>query len=398
MNKADVLELRKRFAKEKVTFDNLAGCYVDASKNKVCKFNGSFLTLPDEEFFKYLDIAKKALSGTIGNNIMEYEFPSIEEAAGGRQQGLMALRDGFNNDTILDAYYDHIIETYEYTGNYLILVFHDNYDVITKTSDKQNLDESEEVYQYLLIAICPVELDKPALRYNSDIQIVESRERDLIVEPPVTSILFPAFTERSSDIHSVIVCNKNPKEPHHEFIENGLGCEAAKTISEMREEFYSIIRSNFDNEEQAEKAVLSATKDIHDTVVSRYEEGHRTVELSSDDIVDMISEDNRFNEEIQKSIAEAYDKLDENLTADILIDESLLKKNEETIHILELEDTVVELNEKLNAAEFVNTDTVDVKVPDTIVGDVCVKEIEGKKFVCIPADDIETYVNGRILE
>lgn len=398
MNKADVLELKKRLTKEKVTFDNLAGCYVDASKNKVCKFNGNFLNLEEEEFFKYLDIAKKALSGSIGNNIMEYEFPAVEEASGGKQQSLMALRDAFDNDNVLDAYYDHIIETYEYVGNYLILVFHDNYDVITKTEDKQSLDESEEVYQYLLVAICPVELDKPALRYNADSQGMESRERDWIVGAPATSILFPVFTERSADIHSVVVINKNPKESHPEFVENGLGCEPMKTITEMREEFYGIIRSNFDNEDQAEKAVLSAAKDISDVVTSSFEDVRRGDELSADDIVDMISDDKRFDENTRKNIAEAYGKLDGNLTAAILVDEALLKKNEETIQVLELEDRVVELNEKLSTKEMINTDVVDIKVPDIMSSDVCVKEIDGKKFICVPADDVEVYVNNRSIE
>jgi hypothetical protein len=303
MNKSDVLELKRRFVKEKVTFDNLAGCYVDATKNKVCKFNGSFLNLAEEEFFKYLEIAKKSLSGNIGNNIMEYEFPSTEEATGGKQQSLMALRDAYDSDAVLDSYYDHIIETYEYTGNYLILVFHDNYDVMTKTEDKQSVDESEEVYQYLLVAICPVELDKPALRYNANSQGMESRERDWVVGAPATSILFPAFTERSSDIHSVVVINKNPKESHPEFIENGLGCEPAKTVTEMRDEFYDIIKSNFDNEEQAEKAVLSVAKDISDVVTSSFEDCRRGDELNADDIIDMISDDRRFTDDIQKNIA-----------------------------------------------------------------------------------------------
>lgn len=398
MNKSDVLELKKRFAKEKATFDNLAGCYVDASKNKVCKFNGSFLNLEEEKFFKYLDIAKKALSGSIGNNIMEYEFPATEEASGGKQQSLMTLRDAFDNDTVLDTYYDHIIETYEYVGNYLILVFHDNYDIITKTEDKQSLDESEEVYQYLLVTICPVELDKPALRYNSDVQNMESRERDWIVGAPTTSILFPAFTDRSADIHSVVVVNKNPKESHPEFIENGLGCEPMKTTIEMREEFYGIIRSNFDNEDQAEKAVLSAAKDISDVVTSSFEDVRRGDELSADEIVDMIADDKRFSDDARKNIAEAYSKLDSNLTAAILVDDALLKKNEETIQVLELEDRVVELNEKLSAKEMINTDVVDIKVPDAISSDVCVKEIDGKKFVCVPADDVEIYLNNRTIE
>lgn len=395
MNKSEVLELKKRFAKEKVSFDNLAGCYVDASKNKVCKFNGSFLNLEEEEFFKYLDIAKKALSGSIGNNIMEYEFPATEEATGGKQQSLMALRDGYDNDTMLDAYYDHIIETYEYVGNYLILVFHDNYDVITKTEDKQKLDESEEVFQYLLVAICPVELDKPALRYNATAQGMESRERDWIVGAPATSILFPAFTDRSADIHSVVVISKNPKESHPEFVENGLGCEPMKTVTEMREEFYGIIRSNFDNEEQAEKAVLAAVKEISDVVTSGMDETRRGDELSSDDIVEIISDNKRFSEDVQKSIAKAYDELDSNLTAAIIIDESMLKKHEDTIQVLELEDRVAELNEKINAKELINTDTVDVKVPDAIIADVIAKDIDGKKFVCIPAEEVEILLNGR---
>lgn len=395
MNKSEVLELKKRFAKEKVSFDNLAGCYVDASKNKVCKFNGSFLNLEEEEFFKYLDIAKKALSGSIGNNIMEYEFPATEEATGGKQQSLMALRDGYDNDTMLDAYYDHIIETYEYVGNYLILVFHDNYDVITKTEDKQKLDESEEVFQYLLVAICPVELDKPALRYNATVQGMESRERDWIVGAPATSILFPAFTDRSADIHSVVVISKNPKESHPEFVENGLGCEPMKTVTEMREEFYGIIRANFDNEEQAEKAVLAAVKEISDVVTSGMDETRRGDELSSDDIVEIISDNKRFSEDVQKSIAKAYDELDSNLTAAIIVDESMLKKHEDTIQVLELEDRVAELNEKINAKELINTDTVDVKVPDAIIADVIAKDIDGKKFVCIPAEEVEILLNGR---
>ena len=392
MNKKDVLELKKRFVKEKVTFDHLSGCYVDATKNKVCTFSGSFLNLPEEQFFKYLEIAKKSLSGTIGNNIMEYEFPSIEEASDGKQTALMVLRDGFDNDALLDAYYDHIIANYEYTGNYLILIYHDNYDVMTKTEDNQNLDESEEVYQYLLIAICPVELDKPALCYNEDAQNVESRKRDWIVGAPATSILFPAFTDRSSDIHSVVVYNKNPKESHPEFIENGLGCAVAKTIADMRDDFQSIIRSNFDNEEQADKAVLAATKDIHDVIVSQYEEGNRIVTLNSDDISDMLADDNRFSEDVRNNIAEAYSKLDNNLSSDVIVDESLLKKNENALHILELEDTIAELS-----GDFINTDTVDIKVPDAIRNDVCVKDIDGNKFICIPAEDVEAYVNGKEL-
>lgn len=73
------------------------------------------------------------MSGTIGNNLLELEFPTAEEAAGGRQQFLMGLRESaLKNDDLMDAFYDLVIDSYDYVGNYLILVFHDAYDVMTK--------------------------------------------------------------------------------------------------------------------------------------------------------------------------------------------------------------------------------------------------------------------------
>ena len=145
MTKKDILEIKRRLSKNGCTFTRVCGCYVDADHNKVTKISETFLNLDDEEFYKYLDIAKKVFSGTIGNNILELEFPLAEEAAGGRQQFLMGLRESrLKNEDLMDAFYDHVIENYDYVGNYLILIFHDVYDVITKTSDNDKLDESEE--------------------------------------------------------------------------------------------------------------------------------------------------------------------------------------------------------------------------------------------------------------
>ena len=153
MNKKDILEIKRRFKKEACTFTRMCGCYVDADRNKITKIGETFLNLEDEEFYKYLEIAKKVLSGTIGNNLLELEFPLAEEAAGGRQQFLMGLRESrLKNDDLMDTFYDMIIDSYDYVGNYLILIFHDAYDVMTKTSDNDKLDESEEVYEYLLCA------------------------------------------------------------------------------------------------------------------------------------------------------------------------------------------------------------------------------------------------------
>ncbi|NLJ89723.1 MAG: DUF4317 family protein, partial [Clostridiales bacterium] len=243
MNKKDILELRKRMKKSGCTFTKLRGCYVNSEKEIVLHIDETFLNLDDEEFDKYLDIAKKTLSGSLGNNLLELEFPMEEEFAGGKQQFLMALRESkLKDDDLLEAYYQLIIDNYDYAGNYLILLYHDVYDVIKKTTDNINLDESEEVHEYLICAICPVELTKPALGYLANENRIGPRNRDWVVSPPDTGFVFPAFTDRSTDIHSVLYYTKNTKEPHKEIMESVLGCPPKATGVQQKIAFQTIIK------------------------------------------------------------------------------------------------------------------------------------------------------------
>lgn len=240
----DILELKRRFKKENCTITRMCGCYVDASKNKVVELSETFLNLEDEEFFKYLEIAKKTLSGTIGNNLLELHFASEEEEPGGKQQYLLGLRESrLKNPELLAHLYDRIIENYDYVGNYLILVFHDAYDVITKTNDDLKLDESEEVFTYLLCAICPVNLSKPGLGYRADLNRIGIRVQDWVVAAPDVGFLFPSFAERSADIHSLTYYVRDAKDSHRDFIEAALGCGAKRTATEEHNAFRSIVKT-----------------------------------------------------------------------------------------------------------------------------------------------------------
>lgn len=253
MTKKDVLELKRRLKKNECTFTRMCGCYVDGSKEIVLNIRETFLNLEEEEFYKYLEIAKKTLSGTIGNNLLELNFPLEEEESGGKQQFLMGLRESaLKNDELLETFYQLIIENYEYAGNYLILIFHDAYDVMTKTSDNNKLDESEEVYEYLLCAICPVTLSKPALGYLESENRIGARVRDWVVGAPENGFIFPAFTDRSTDIHSIMYYTKTPKDPRADFMQFGLGCEPKQTATEQKETFKSIIQNTMSPIEQEE--------------------------------------------------------------------------------------------------------------------------------------------------
>lgn len=144
MRKKDILELKKRFKKDHCTFTKMCGCYVNGEKNILLKFRETFLNLEEDDYFKYLEIAKKVLSGTIENNILELNFELNEEHVNEKQLEFMKLKNSqLKDDLLLDDFYNSIINNYDYEGNFLILIFHDAYDIITKTKDNAKLDESE---------------------------------------------------------------------------------------------------------------------------------------------------------------------------------------------------------------------------------------------------------------
>lgn len=411
MNKKDILEIKRRFKKDACTFTRMCGCYVDADRNKVLTFGETFLNLEDEEFHKYLEIAKKVLSGTIGNNLLELEFPASEEEAGGKQQFLMGLRDScLKSDDLMEAFYDHVIDSYEYVGNYLILVFHDAYDVMTKTSDNNKLDESEEVYEYLLCAICPVTLTKPGLGYRADENRIGPRIRDWVVGVPDTGFVFPAFTDRSTDIHSVMFYTRDTKTPHAEFMENGLGCYGKMTATEKKLTFQDIVKDVIgEDDEESDALFLGIQGNINDRipVVAEDEPEPEPVILTTADISEVLTESGCSEEQVAVIQKQYEDVFSEELpAAEQLVDPKLVEANAKRQDRLELVHQVENLKHQLEETRSLpvdDDDSVDaVKTYDVIlrvkpekVGQIHSDIINGQKCLIIPMEEDEhAAVNG----
>lgn len=352
MNKKNVFEIKNRFKKSECTFTKMCGCYVNSEKEILVKFNETFLNLEDEEFYKYLDIAKKTLSGTVGNNLIELDFPLEEESIGGKQHFLMGLRESkLKNAGLLETFYQLIIDSYDYAGNYLIVAFHDAYDVITKTTDNSKLDESEEVYEYIIVAICPVTLTKPGLGYLENENRIGPRNRDWVVGAPENGFLFPAFTDRSSDIHSVMFYTKNPEEPHKELMEETLGCPAKSTAAEQKNTFHSIIKNAINDSEKSSKVFVEIQESLSQMVEEQAavsDSSEEPVILSSQSVQEILSESG-LSEEIATKIEEAYKESfqDTPPVVDHLIDKKVLAENEKRRTEKALVEQVQELQEKL---------------------------------------------------
>ena len=414
MNKKDIHELKRRLTKHGCTFTRMCGCYVDAEHNKVTNIAETFLNLEEEDFYKYLDIAKKVFSGTVGNNILELEFPMEEEAVGGKQQFLMGLRESeLKNDELLDAFYDMVIASYSHPGNYLILLFHDAYDVMKKTKDNIDLDESEEVYDYLICAICPVNLSKPGLGYREEENCIRSRIRDWVVSMPDTGFVFPAFTDRSTDIHSVMFYTRDTKNPHSEFMTEGLGCGARLTATEKKITFESIIKDVIgDGDGKSEILYMDIQDNLNDKVYQNAEmndpsETNVTPEpmlLTTRDMTEVLTESGLTEEQtaaIEKNYEEVFgEDLPE---AGSLVDSKLVEANGRRKDRLELVEQVKNLKQQLEETRALSAEEsedcqVIVKVKPEKEGQIYSQMIDGKKCLIIPLeDDDHASVNKEIL-
>ena len=434
MRKKDILELKKRFKKDHCTFTKMCGCYVNGEKNILLKFRETFLNLEEDDYIKYLEIAKKVLSGTIENNILELNFELNEEHVNEKQLEFMKLKNSqLKDDLLLDDFYNSIINNYDYEGNFLILIFHDAYDIITKTKDNAKLDESEEVYEYILCAICPVELSKAGLRYFEEENSIKSRTRDWVVEAPSNGFVFPAFINRTTDVNSIMYYTKNAKDTHPELMENVLGCPSKQTNTEKKETFNDILRDALGpDEKKSDHFFMEIQESLNNKIEEHniiHEDSETPIFLTDEVIQDILNESgvpDEITTKIEKSYAESFG--DTPPVADILIDNKALaakaqKKKEEMlekqVRILEnkLErvtqdnslnteaavevdsNNLIEENENNtfndNLSEVDNNYDIVLQVKPEKVSKIKSEIINGQKCIIIPVDEDEhTNVNG----
>lgn len=284
MNKKEVLEIRKQFTPANCAITRICGCYVNHEKEKITEWKNAFLSLSEEEEFKYFEIFKKSLSGTIGKNLLHMEFPIEQEMEDGTQEFLLKLRDSkLTDDGLIEAFYDKVIEHYEYGENYYIILMHAVYDIPGQSSDGLMMDDaSDDVYEHILCSICPVKLSKPGLSYNPEENLITERVRDWIVEPPMKGFLFPAFTDRNTDIHGVMYYTKKSEELQADFIEYVLGSYMPMTAGMQKETFSAVIEDTL-----GEDCDYEIIRNIHDNlndILTENQENPEPVELSQPDV------------------------------------------------------------------------------------------------------------------
>lgn len=368
MIKQEVNELKRLYMPSNCSITRICGCYVDGEKNRKTEFKEAFLSLPEEEIFKYFELLRKTLSGTLGKNLLNLDFPLSSEEAGGTQEFLLKLRDSkLKDEELLSQFYDRIISSYEYVGNYLILIIHDAYDVPGKTTDGLTMeDASDSVFEYMLCCICPVNLSKPGLSYDAAANEFHNRIRDWVVEMPECGFLFPSFNDRASDIHSTLYYSKNPEEPHQEFVTDILGCSLPLTAGSQKETFQTLIEETL-----GEEADYEVVKSIHENLTEMIEE-HK-------EIPEPLTLD-------KKQVKTLFEKSG--------VEEEKLETFDQLYDAAAGETTSLLVNNVANTRSFeVKTPDVVIKVNPERADLVTAMTVEGKRCLVIELSD-QVEVNG----
>lgn len=368
MNKKEILEIRKQFTPENCTISRICGCYVDGEKHIVMEHKDAFGSLSEEEAFKYFDIFRHTLSGTPGKNLMDMEFPLETEAPGGTQDFLLRLRDShLEDDLLLEEFYQKVIESYSYDMNYYIILIHAVYDIPGKSSDTLEMfDASDNVYDFILCSICPVNLSKAGLYYNTEKNAIEDRIRDWIVASPANGFLFPAFNDRNTDIHGILYYTKNAENMNQNLVDQLLGCVPPLSASSQKETFHSVMESAL-GEDCGYELVRSLHEDLGE-MLEAAKDSPEPLTLTKRDVRCILEENDIPEEKIQ-----AFEKE---------FDESISR------------DTPVLVSNIVNTRQFqIETPDVVIKVKPERMDLVETKVIDGRTCLVIPVDE-HIEVNG----
>ena len=382
MNKKEIAEIKKRFTKTKCTVTRICGCYVDAEKQKRMTLKEAFARLPEEEMFKYIDIFRKTLSGSIGKTLMNMEFPTEEETAeDGKQRFLMQLLESkLADEQLLNQFYDTIIENYNYPENYFIILIHDAYDIPKITTDGiENFDASEYVYDYILCSICPVKLTKPGLCYNTETNHIQDRIRDWLVQPPELGFLFPAFNDRNMDIHSLLYYSKNSDDLDLAITENVLGCRLPLPPKSQKETFNAIVEEALGLE-----CDYDIVKSIHENLNQMVEENKENPEPLALDRTDIgrLLEKSGVEEEQLAVFETRYDET-------VGEKEHLMANNISNTRKFEVRTPDVTVQVNPERTDLIETKVID-GVPCLVIEINDLVEVNGIQIVSDLADDTKT--------
>lgn len=250
MNTKEVSELRRRYRQDRSNITKIRGCYVNNRGEVIATFCDSMSMLPVEEQEKYLDLLKKALSGSFGKNLVDIEFSTKQVVDSDEHRLLSALRtSALADEEAVSKLYEKIAASLHFSENYLILLAYDCYDVPYRAKDGEVFEDGgDQQYSYILCSICPVKETKSVLRYDSAERAFHSRGVDWVVSSPELGFLFPAFDDRMTNLYGALYYTRNAAMSYDEFVDSVFHTTPPMAAQTQKETFGEVLAEALEEE------------------------------------------------------------------------------------------------------------------------------------------------------
>ena len=268
MNEKEVGEIRRHLRRDRSNMTAIYGCYVNAQKEIITEFHQSLGIMPENESEKYFALLKRTLSGTLGKNLVDITFKTSQVAGSPEHQLLMDLRKcHLKDDELRNQLYQKIIASVSMEDNYLILLGAETYDVPFKSKDDSfQKDQSEETYNFMVCAVCPVKQTKSNLHYVPEEKLFHDGAMAQMVSAPVLGFLFPAFDNRSTNIYNALMYSKDTKDDHETFVEAVFNTPVPKAAAEQKASFEALLSTAL-----GEECSMDVVQTVHDEICQRIE-------------------------------------------------------------------------------------------------------------------------------
>ncbi len=399
MTKREINEIKSLYDTiEECRIARLCGCYVNSDKEKVKVFSESFLDLEEKEQHKYLEIFRKNLSGTIGKNLVDLSFNNQDNEDNSFGKGLLNAinKSELKDEALLDKFYDGIINTYSYIGNFLILLTYQAYDVPGVTDDDIGMeDASEEVYSFVMCSICPMKLTKPGLGYDDKLNMIHTLKQSFGVELPDTGFVFPAFNDRSSDDTQLLYYTKKADDLQDKLLDELLAVSAPLPAKHQKEGFNTFVAQVL-GEDSTIETMIAMQENFTELVKEKKEfSDSPTIVLDKDDVREVFVKsgvDESKLEVFDKSFEQQFDMEQYARRNRVVLDED---ETEAPIEIpkLKIEPTIL-------AENVLPSRNIEVKGKDLLLrintknmDMIDINNADGKKYLIIELPE-DVKVNG----
>ena len=268
MNDKEIGEIRRHLRRDRSNITKIYGCFVNDNKEIITEFSQSTGIMPENEGDKYFALFKRVLSGSVGKNLIDITFKTSQVAGSPEHKLLMDLRESKLGDVeLLHSFFQKIIDSVTLEGNYLILIGCDSYDVPFKGKDDlSDSDKSEEVYTYLVCAICPVKQTKPNLHYVPEEKLFHDGAMNQPVSAPALGFLFPAFDNRATNIYNALYYTHDIKVSQDALIEALFNTPVPMPAAEQKKCFEALLTTALGDE-----CNLDVVQTVHDQLCQRIE-------------------------------------------------------------------------------------------------------------------------------